>query len=46
MERYENGKVYKLYNKVNDKFYVGSTYEVDLNRAKSKYKAGGQKQIK
>ncbi len=38
MERYENGKVYKLYNKVNDKFYVGSTYEVDLNRAKSKYK--------
>ena len=39
MEKYENGKVYKLYNKVNDKFYIGSTYEVDLNHRKSKYKA-------
>ena len=38
MEKYENGKVYKLYNKVNDKFYIGSTYEVDLNRRKAKYK--------
>jgi len=39
MEKYDNGKVYKLYNKINDKFYIGSTYEVDLNHRKSKYKA-------
>jgi hypothetical protein len=36
VSKYTNGKVYKLYNKINDKFYIGSTCDT-LDRRKSKY---------
>ena len=42
MSNYEKGKIYRLSNKVNEKFYIGSTTE-DLNKRKSKFPGHMQK---
>jgi len=43
MERYENGKIYKLVNNVDDSFYVGSTC---LSLAKRMYSHRSHAKIK
>ena len=40
---YENGKVYRMYNTINEKFYIGSTTETNLNKRKGKF-LGKQKE--
>jgi hypothetical protein len=41
MNKYNNGKIYKITNQTNDIYYIGSTYEKltnRFNRHKNKYK--------
>tara|TARA_B110000114_G_C14984151_1_gene353784 strand:+ start:128 stop:961 length:834 start_codon:yes stop_codon:yes gene_type:complete len=42
MVNYKNGKIYKLSNKINDKFYIGST-TTTLSKRKSKYPSDVEK---
>lgn len=42
MVNYQEGKIYKLSNKANSKFYIGST-TTSLQKRKSKYTADAKK---
>ena len=42
MVNYKNGQIYKLSNKINNKFYIGST-TTSLSKRKSKYPADVEK---
>ena len=41
MSKYQNGKIYKLSNKINNKYYIGSTCQTLKTRKKGRFLVDG-----